>query len=366
MEEEKVYQIALSLVPQIGYVNARRLISYLGSAKQIFQSSTSQLKKVPHIGPMIAQELKLNQVLHEAERIYSDCLKEGIQLFFYLDEDYPHRLKQLYDAPLLLYFKGNVNFQYEKVMALVGTRKATEYGKEITYQIVRDSLEDDVLFISGLAYGIDIALHQACIELKIPTIAVLAGGFQRIYPSLHSKYAYQMMELGGIISEHPFHQKPDPRFFPLRNRIIAGMADATIVVEAAEKGGALITAEYANNYHREVLAVPGNLQKVFSEGCNRLIQKNQATIYTDWAACKELLNWQSSSNKIQRNKSLLWSQLSDDESQILALLYQEKNLALDEIAWKLQKGINQLAMLLLNLEFQGFIKTLPGHRYSLK
>lgn len=366
MEEEKVFQIALSLVPQIGIVNARRLISYLGSAKQVFHSTTSVLQKVPHVGPMIAHEVKSNLVLQEAERIYSDCIKERIQLFFYLDEGYPNRLKQLYDAPLLLYFKGNVNFQQEKVLALVGTRKATEYGKEITYQIVKESVDDDVLFVSGLAYGIDIALHQACIELNVPTIAVLAGGFQRIYPALHIKYAHQMMEMGGIISEHPFHQKPDPRFFPMRNRIIAGMSDATIVVEAAEKGGALITAEYANNYHREVFAVPGNLQKVFSEGCNRLIQKNQANIFTDWLSCKEQLNWQSNPNKIEKNKSLLWSQLTDDESQILALLHQEKVLAMDEMAWKLQKGINQLAMLLLNLEFQGFIKTLPGHRYVLK
>ncbi|CAM3691862.1 DNA-processing protein DprA [Aquirufa aurantiipilula] len=366
MEEEKVFQIALSLVPQIGIVNARRLISYLGSAQQVFQSSTSALQKVPHIGPLIAHEIKVNQVLEKAEKIYADCQKEQIQLFFYLDEAYPHRLKQLYDAPLLLYFKGNANFQHDKVMALVGTRKATEYGREMTYQIVKDALDDDVLFVSGLAYGIDIALHQACIELKIPTIAVLAGGFQCIYPSLHIKYAHQMMDLGGILSEHPFHQKPDPRFFPLRNRIIAGMSDATIVVEAAEKGGALITAEYANNYHRDVFAVPGNLQKVFSEGCNRLILKNQATIYTDWHTCKEQLNWQSNPDKIVKNKSLLWSRLTEDESQILSLLHQEKVLALDEIAWKLQKGVNQLAMLLLNLEFQGFIKAWPGHRYGLK
>lgn len=311
MEEEKIFQIALSLIPQIGVVNARRLVSYVGTAKQIFYSKASILQKIPHIGPAIAHEITNHAVLLEAERIYTDCLKQKIQVYFYLDQAYPFRLKQLYDAPLLLYFKGNPMFQHDKIMALVGTRKATEYGKTITYQIVRDSLDDNVLFISGLAYGIDIALHQACLELNIPTMAVLAGGFQRIYPALHSKYAFQMMEMGGIISEYPFHQKPDPRFFPLRNRIIAGMSDATIVVEAAEKGGALITAEYANNYHREVFAVPGDLHHVFSEGCNRLIQKNQAIIYTDWNMCRDMLNWQSQVPIIHKNKCLLWDQLTE-------------------------------------------------------
>jgi DNA processing protein len=171
---------------------------------------------------------------------------------------------------------------------------------------------------------------------------------------------------GGILSEHPLHQKPDPRFFPLRNRIIAGMTDATLVVEAAEKGGALITADYANNYHREVFAVPGNLDKLFSEGCNRLIQKNKAVIYTDFESICQQMNWVHEGQQIKSLKSLNWSRLTVSETEIMALLTQNGPTALDTIAWKLQKKVTDIAITLLNLEFQGLIKALPGYVYRLK
>lgn len=363
--EEKICQIALSILPQIGVVNARRLIAHLGSAKQIFQSSVNTLQRIPHIGPVLSQAVHTSGILEEAEKIWLSCQKEGIQVLFYTDVDFPHRLKQIYDAPLVLYWQGSVDLNSEQILAVVGTRKATEYGKQVCRTIVREAAAQQVLFVSGLAYGIDICMHQNCLEFQVPNIAVLAGGFQWIYPPKHRRFVDKIREHGGILSEHATHQKPDARFFPLRNRIIAGMSDATLVVEAAERGGALITADYANNYHREVFAVPGNLEKVFSEGCNLLIQKHKASIFTTWQHLCEELNW-NPGDAILRNKDLNWSRFTGEESALLALLHQKGELPLDELAWKLQKNISELAVLVLNLEFQGMIKSLPGHRYVLK
>jgi DNA processing protein len=255
---------------------------------------------------------------------------------------------------------------FSKMLAVVGTRKATDYGKKITKEIVAQSKGQNVVFVSGLAYGIDIHLHQSCIENNIPNIAVLAGGFDFIYPYEHKKYIQQIMECGAIISEHPIHQKPDSRYFPLRNRIIAGMSDATIVIEAAKKGGALITAEYANNYHREVFAVPGNVDKTFSQGCNLLIAKHQANIYTDWEGLSQQLNWKENAPKTK--KSLLelnYDRFTEIESAVLAQLHQNGELPLDELAWKVQKSVPEIAVIMLNLEFQGVVKAIPGHRYKL-
>jgi DNA processing protein len=364
--DEKIYQIALSILPQIGVVNARRLIAHVGSAKQIFHSSLATLQKIPHIGPVLSQAVHASGILTAAQKIWESCQKEGIQVLFYTDSNFPNRLKHIYDAPLLVYWQGSTDLNSDQILAVVGTRKASEYGKQVCRTLIRDAAAQQVLFVSGLAYGIDICMHQTCLEFRVPNIAVLAGGFHWIYPPKHRRYVEKIKQHGGILSEHPLHQKPDARFFPLRNRIIAGMSDATLVVEAAERGGALITADYANNYHREVFAVPGNIQKIFSEGCNLLIQKHKANIFTSWKALCEELNWFKDSDSIQRNKNLHWNRFTEEESALLALLHQKGELPLDEIAWNLQKNMSELALLVLNLEFQGVIKSLPGHRYVMK
>lgn len=364
--EESIFQIALSLIPQIGVVNARRLISHFENAKSIFLASKNALMKIPHIGPIMAQSIQNSKILKEAEIIYNECQKENTRILFYMDSDFPYRLKQIYDAPLILYWKGSIDLNVEKILAVVGTRNATDYGKRITNSFIQDASASDVIIVSGLAYGIDIAVHQACLHYNVPTVAVLAGGFHWIYPLKHQKYIEKIVAHGGVLSEYPIAQKPDARFFPLRNRIIAGMSDATLVIEAAERGGALITADYANNYHREVFAVPGNLEKMFSEGCNLLIQKHKANIFTGWNNLCEELNWNEGIHKIKRSTELLLNRFSDEESQILTLVNQSGEIPLDEMAWKLQKNIGQLAIILLNLEFKGIIKALPGHRYAIK
>ncbi len=366
MYPEKVYQIALSRIPQIGVVNARRLIAYTKSAEAIFKSSSSDLQRIPHIGPVLAHSVAQQGLLEDAEKILNACEKAKIQTLFYTDANFPDRMKHMYDAPIQLYYSGNVDLNRERFLAVVGTRKATDYGRRTTHSLVEQSLGTQTTFVSGLAYGIDIEVHKHCLHLGIPNIAVLAGGFEHIYPAKHRKYLQELVSNGGILSEHPLHQKPDPRFFPLRNRIIAGMTDATVVVEAAEKGGALITADYANNYHREVFAIPGNLDKVFSEGCNRLIQKNKAVIYTDFQALCQQMNWVHVEQTIKSNRNLQWSRLTEEESEIMSFLARNGETKLDTMAWKLQKKVTDLAVTLLNLEFQGLIKSLPGYVYRLK
>jgi DNA processing protein len=365
-DQNKIHQIALTLIPQLGDITARRLISYLGSIEEIFLTHPRLLQKIPNIGATLSREIQEKKYQILAEDIYSACLKNNVFVNFYTDETYPVRLKHLYDSPLLLYVKGLNSLNQEKILAIVGTRKATDYGKKVTKEIVSNSIGQDVTFISGLAYGIDICMHQTCLEYGIPNIAVLAGGFDFIYPYEHKKYIHQIMESGAIVSEHPIHQKPDSRYFPLRNRIIAGMSDATIVVEAAQKGGALITAEYANNYHREVYAVPGNLDKCFSEGCNALISRHQANIYTNWCELTLNLNWKfEKGSSIQKNVELNFDRFTELESSILSQLHHNGELPLDELAWKMQKSVSEIAVIMLNLEFQGIIKAIPGHRYKL-
>ncbi|MHA8050080.1 DNA-processing protein DprA [Aquirufa sp. ROCK-SH2] len=365
-DQNKILQIALTLIPQLGDIRARRLISYVGSAEAIFQSNAKYLEKIPNISRTISQEIHHKSYRILAEEIYLNCQKNGVDVNFYLDDSYPSRLKYLYDSPLLLYSKGVNELNHAKMLAVVGTRKATEYGKKVTKELVLQSKVQNVVFVSGLAYGIDISMHQYCIENNIPNIAVLAGGFDFIYPYEHKKYIDKIMDLGALISEHPIHEKPDSRYFPLRNRIIAGMTDATIVVEAAKKGGALITAEYANNYHREVFAVPGNLDKTFSEGCNQLIAKHQANIYTNWESLAQHLNWsQTTSANQTKLMEFNYDRFTELESTILSQLRQNGELPLDELAWKVQKSVSEIAFIMLNLEFQGVIKAIPGHRYKL-
>lgn len=365
-DQNKILQIALTLIPQLGDIRARKLISYIGNIETIFQTPSKLLGKIPNISELIAKEIHQKSYLKLAEEIYVDCLKNQVFVNFYLDDTYPNRLKFLYDSPLLLYSKGINELNHSKMLAVVGTRKATEYGKKVTKDLVTSSKTQNVIFVSGLAYGIDIYMHQYCIENNIPNIAVLAGGFEFIYPPEHKKHIHKILEMGSIISEHPIHQKPDARYFPLRNRIIAGMTDATIVVEAAKKGGALITAEYANNYHREVFAVPGNVDKIFSEGCNQLIAKHQANIYTDWEGLIQQLNWTEESGIPKKTKiELNYDRFTEIESAVLAQLNQNGELPLDELAWRVQKSVSEIAVIMLNLEFQGVIKAIPGHRYKL-
>ncbi|WP_420579745.1 DNA-processing protein DprA [Reichenbachiella sp.] len=363
-ENENCYVLALKLTSGIGDVLAKQLISYCGSAAAIFSEKKGALLKIPNIGDKTIKALISSSYLKEAERIIQNCEKHQVAVVPYFHADFPVRLKSVNDAPLLIYTKGKTNFPNSKTIGIVGTRKATNYGKHMTDKIVEELVAHDAVVISGLAYGIDIAAHRAALKQGLPTVAVLAGGLDKIYPSVHKKSALEMLDSeGGWISEYPPGTKPEAHNFPSRNRIIAGVAEALIVVEAADKGGALITANIAYSYNREVFAVPGDLDNKFSKGCNGLIRAQKANIYTSLKDLEYLLGWEKGETKPSKQIVDL-SAYGESERKIMVVLEEFKSgLHLDELSWKTQISVNEAVSHLLTLEFDGLIKSLPGKRY---
>ena len=353
-------------MPGVGGVLIRQLMSYCGSASEVFRSSVAKLVKIPGIGEVTARAILHPDVLQQAEQVQQRCEKLGVQQLFYTDKQYPARLKALYDAPAMLYWQGAADLNTARTIGIVGTRQATDYGRRVTEEVIQALQPYGPMIISGLAYGIDIIAHRASLVSGLPTIGVMASGLDIIYPHVHRKTAQEMVQLGGLLTENRPGMKPDARLFPARNRIIAGLSDVVIVVEAAAKGGALITAEYANNYHREVCAVPGHLNQTFSQGCNKLIRENKAQIYTKPEDIIENLNWDQAVGKtVSVEKTLLALEFTEEESQILALFRQQTDWHIDELSWRSQTPVGKLASLLLNLEFKGIVRSLPGKKYQM-
>lgn len=368
MNNQKIYQVALTLVPGIGDITAKQLINYCGSAEEVFKSTPSALYKIPGIGEKIISAIKTQNVLKKAEEEIEKCIKREIRILFFTDEQYPSRLIHVPDSPALLYFKGNVDLNFSRIIGIVGTRQSTEYGKDIVYKLTKDLKRLSPLIVSGLAYGIDIHAHKAALQNNIPTIGVTASGLDYIYPAAHKDTALQMLNNGGVLTEHKLGTKPDAHNFPERNRIIAGMCDAIIVVEAAKKGGALITAEIANSYNKDVFAVPGNVGNKSSEGCNNLIKTHRANLLTCVEDLEYIMNWEPSDSTIHEKKesSNFLEDLSEEEKYLIKIIEESGgDLHMDEISWKSQIPINQIASILLNLEFKSLVKSLPGKKFRL-
>ena len=356
--------VALSRLPGVGISTARQLISYRGSVDRVFESSLKDLLRIPGIGEKTAREVLNKSSFSETEEILLTCEKNGIRILPFTHKEYPEKLKTIHDAPLLLYSKGDTKTLAGRTVGIVGTRKATNYGKEVTATICQNLATLDVSVISGLAYGIDIEAHRNALKSGIANHAVLASGLNEIYPKTHWKTAQEIQSTGSLISENPPDTQPDARLFPARNRIIAGLADALIVVEAAAKGGALITANIAHSYDKPVFAVPGQLTHTHSVGCNQLIRSQKALIYLNIDDLKYHLNWNEiASEKAQKVAPI--PALTNDENHIFNTIKAFPNgLAIDEIAWRSQIPINQLGALLLSMEFAGAVKALPGKRFS--
>jgi DNA processing protein len=366
MKQVSIYDIAVGLIPGIGGALTRQLVSYCGSSENIFKQPKGKLKRIPGIGEVLAETIINQNILKEAENELKLAEKYNTQILFYTDQNYPERLKHINDAPALLYYKGNADLNARKIIGIVGTRQATDYGKETVQKILSDLIKHNVLVISGLAYGIDIAAHKAALTNDQQTVGVMASGIDIIYPAAHKDIAMKMLEKGGLITENKFGSKPDAPKFPARNRIIAGMCDAIIVAEAAEKGGALITADLANGYDREVFAVPGNLGLKFSDGCNKLIKQHKAHIYTDISDLEYIMNWDSDDKSYkEKEPSIDLSALNKEEKEIIKILIGTDGMQMDDLSWKLQIPISKMASTLLNLEFQGLIKGLPGKKFKL-
>lgn len=365
-----LYEVALSLVEGVGAVTARNLLSYCGSAEAVFNTSESKLLKIPQIGSHLAKAIFQKNTLAEAEKEIALAQKYQIKILSFTNPDYPKRLKRLADAPIILYYRGEADINANKSIAIVGTRQASEYGKNVTEELVKQLQKHQLLIVSGLAYGIDIMAHRACLRHQISTIGVMASGLDVIYPATHKKTALQMMEEnGGLMTENRLGTKPDAMRFPARNRIIAGLTDAVIVVEAKAKGGALITANLANDYQKEVFAVPGSVFSSTSEGCHQLIKSHQAHLLTKIEDLESILQWNEQGNFIRKQQALQFENLilTTEEREILGILQNtpEKEMVLDEIAFKSTFSMAQINAFLMNLELAGLIKVLPGKKISL-
>ncbi len=355
------------MVPGIGGVLARNLVSYTGSAKEVFSASYNSLVKIPGIGEINARKIRNNDVFKRAEAELEFIDKNNIGVMFYSDKDYPRRLKPCADAPVILYSKGEMNLDEQRVISIVGTRNATSYGKSVCEQLIRGLAERNhkVLVVSGLAYGIDIHAHKMALKYNLPTVAVVAHGMDKIYPSLHAENARKMMKSGGLVSDFPSSTKIDPSNFVRRNRIIAGLADATIVVESAERGGALITAEIASSYNRDVFAFPGRADDIYSKGCNRLIRQNGANLIQGIDDLEYFMGWEAGTKENVVQASLFES-LTPEEENVVKLLQEKGKLFIDQISTELKMPGSRVSALLLNMEFKNLLIALPGKMYKLR
>lgn len=364
MSEDLKYRIAISLIPGLGDVTAKKVIAYTGSIEGVFRESLKNLLRIPGVGDTIARNIVRSNVMKEAEEECEYIEREGIRTFFYLDRDYPERLKQCPDAPVILYMKGNADFNIRKVLSVVGTRSATAQGKEVCQQLIRQIKEHghEVLIISGLAYGIDITAHRAALKNGLPTVAVLGHGLKTIYPAAHKNTAREIHEHGALLTDFISTMPPERNNFIKRNRIIAGLADAVIVIESAEKGGALITADLANSYNRDVFAIPGRVNDRYSAGCNRLIKQHKADLLENVTDLEYLLGWESADKRPQVVQPPLFVTLSEDEKTILGAIGDEM-LTIDEIAIRTGWPVSRVSPVLLTLEFSGQVQCLPGKIY---
>ena len=361
------YKIALSMLPGIGGVLARNLVAYTGSVREVFSTSFSSLTKIPGIGEFNARKIKNADVLERAETEIEFIEKNNIEVNFYTDENFPRRLKSCTDAPILIYSRGKINFDEQRVISIVGTRNATDYGKTVVDELIKSFAERNykILVVSGLAYGIDVQAHRSALKYGIPTIGVVAHGLDKMYPALHRKTAGEMESNGGVVSDFHSQTKIDPQNFIKRNRIIAGLADATIVVESAPKGGALITADIAASYNRDVFAYPGRAGDTYSQGCNQLIRNNGASLITGINDLEFFMGWESS-QKTDGVQPSLFVDLTKEEQQTVDLLKEKDEMFIDQIAAELQMPVSKVSTTLLNLEFKNVILALPGKMYKLR
>lgn len=364
MKEDLLYKIAITKINKVGPVTARNLISYCGGVKETFQTKKKDLLKIPGVGETTISNLFNKNVLIEAERELKFIEKNNVKLLFFLDKDYPSRLKHFQDSPILLYYKGNVDLNTPRIVSIVGTRTPTVRGKAICEEIIEGLKLYNVLIVSGLAYGVDATAHQACLDFKIPTVGVLGHGLSRIYPSKHKKMADEMVANGGLLTEFSSEVDIEREHFPMRNRIIAGMCDALIVIETAEKGGSMISAHMANNYNKDVFAVPGRLNDKFSQGCNHLIKTHKASLIESAEDIAYIMRWDKKSERKSVQKSL-FVELTEKEQQIVDLLQNVEDLSIDKLSQETQLNSSKMAELMLDLEFKGIVKTLPGKRYIL-
>lgn len=359
--------LALLKVEGVGDIVAKKLINHCGSAENVFNSKSQSLKSIDGIGGVLIKNLKDKTIFEKAERELRFIENEKISILYYQNDDYPNKLKHCIDGPVLLFGSGNLNFENRKIISIVGTREVTSHGVDFCKKLIEDLAIFHPIIVSGFAYGVDIVAHQAAMENKLQTIGVLAHGLNQVYPKVHKKYVAKMEENGGFLTEFWSNSNPDKENFVRRNRIVAGMSEATVVIESAEKGGSLITAIMANDYNRDVFAVPGRTSDKYSQGCNNLIKTQRANLMTSAADLVYILNWEialhTHNDKAVIQKQLFVS-LDNDEQKVYDYLQRNGKQLLDNIALECDFPIFRISSLLLNMELKGVIRPLPGKLFE--
>lgn len=368
MNNNLIYQIGLTMINGVGDILARHLLESLSEPEAIFKEKDRLLAKVPGIGSKHIAEIHRPEVLKRAEKELQFIEKNKIVTYFLGDKEYPVRLRECPDAPILLYYKGKAELNVPRVISIVGTRKSTSYGRELTEKLIHDLVKiyPDILIISGLAYGIDIQAHRSALKYNLPTVAVLAHGLDLLYPSAHRATAIEMLDKGGLLTDFPSGTQPDKPNFVKRNRIVAGLADTTIVIESAEKGGSLITADIAFSYGRDVYTFPGKVTDPQSKGCNNLIKQNKAGLITSANDLIDALCWE---NPNQPKKKPQQTELIFPENsaynKIVSIIRDKSEIHINQLAIAVDMPVYQLSSLLFELEIENVIKTLPGGMYKL-
>lgn len=359
-QSELFHLLALLQVEGVGDIMAKKLLTAFGSATAVFQAKSNQLRAIEGIGEVLVRKLKDKTIFEKAAAEVQFIEQEGIRVLYFANEDYPERLKHCIDGPVILFGSGNFDFRNRKLISIVGTRQVTAYGTEFCKKLLEELALFNPIIVSGFAYGVDIVAHQTALEQQLQTVGVLAHGLNQIYPKSHKKYVGKMEQSGGFLTEFWSNSNPDKENFVKRNRIVAGMSEATIVIESAEKGGSLITANLANDYNRDVFAVPGRTTDKYSQGCNELIKTQRAQLITSAADLIYCLSWQLESEKAKTIQKQLFVSLDLEEQKIYDYLQQNGKQLIDIVALECDFPIFKISSILLNMELKGVIRPLPG------
>ncbi|OYU80953.1 MAG: DNA-protecting protein DprA [Flavobacterium sp. BFFFF1] len=360
---ELFYLLALQKTEGIGDVNARKLISHFGSAEAIFTEKRPKLKKIDGIGSVTMQKLNDKTAFDKAEKELAFIENAAVRAITFYDDGYPEKLRHCYDAPLILFVSGDINLKDRKLISIVGTREITAYGRDFCRELVSEIAPLEPVIISGFAYGVDITAHLAALENNLQTVAVVAHGLNQIYPKQHKRYISKVLENGGFMTEFWSSSNPIRENFLQRNRIVAGISDATIVIESAEKGGSLVTAAVANDYSRDVFAVPGRTTDKYSQGCNNLIKTQKAQMLTSAADLIYMMNWdlQQPVKPVQKQ---LFVSLDSEEQSVYDFLHSNGRELLDIIALECRLPVYKMSGILFNMELKGVIRPLPGKLFE--
>lgn len=362
-EQDLFYLLALLKVEGVGDIMAKKLLTHFGKAETVFTTKTNQIAAIDGVGSVLLKNLKDKSIFEKASNELDFIKSNNIKVSFFQDENYPERLKHCFDSPVLIFSAGNMNLKNKRIISIVGTRQITSYGTDFCRKLIEDLAPLDPVIVSGFAYGVDIVAHQIAMEHNLQTIGVLAHGLNQIYPKTHKKYVAKMEENGGFITEFWSSSNPDKENFVRRNRIVAGMTEATIVIESADKGGSLITANLANDYNRDVFAVPGRVTDKYSQGCNDLIKTQKANVLSSAADLIYMLNWDIE-KKVKSIQKSLFVDLEPDEQKVYDFLIKNGKELLDIIALQCDFPIFKISGVLLNMELKGVIRPLPGKLFE--